>query len=273
LSTLLSSRESAALAIRPTQGQLPEAPVLGMNIVAARLGDFAHLLARRALAGEGAYVVTVNLEHIARAGRDPAYDSLLRAADLYCPDGAPIFWACRSAAGAANDNCERITGVDLAAALLRNGQNLRFAIVGGRDPKLALRRMNIDEAVAPYINTGAIATDDASLSVLAAEVAAASPHVVFVALGIPRQDVVGLALRRALPGAVIVGVGGAFEMLAGIRPRAPRWVQRAGMEWFFRLSLEPTRLFYRYAVTYPGAARRLLRWAIFERRALPTSGG
>jgi N-acetylglucosaminyldiphosphoundecaprenol N-acetyl-beta-D-mannosaminyltransferase len=239
--------------------------VLGLDVVTDSLQGFATALLERARAGQGAYVVTVNLEHIARAERDPAYAAMLRAADLRCPDGAPVFWACR-AGGAANDNCERIAGVDLVATMLRGAAGLRIAIVGGRDPRRALEKLDVPAARLCYLNTAAIGTDPRSLVRLSADVAVSRPDLVFVALGVPRQDIVGLALRDAIPGAVVVGVGGSFEILAGIKPRAPRWVQSAGFEWLFRLSLEPARLFSRYFLVYPVAVRRLARWALFERR-------
>lgn len=241
--------------------------VVGLDLVTDSLAGFAAALLERARTGQGAYVVTVNLEHIARAERDPSYAAMLRAADLRCPDGAPIFWACRGAGGAANDNCERIAGVDLVAAMVRDPAGLRIAIIGGRDPRRALARLDVPPECLCYLNTDAIGTDPGSLVRLSAEVAVSRPDLVFVALGVPRQDIVGLALRSAVPNAVILGVGGSFEILAGIKPRAPHWVQHAGFEWLFRLSLEPTRLFARYFLTYPIAIRRLVRWALFERSA------
>jgi N-acetylglucosaminyldiphosphoundecaprenol N-acetyl-beta-D-mannosaminyltransferase len=259
----------AARAPAPTETTVA---IAGLDVVADTLDGFAAMLLARAKAGQGAYVVTVNLEHIARAELDPAYAEALRAADLRCPDGAPVYWACRSAGGGANDNCERIAGVDLVAAMLRNIGDLRLAIIGGRDPRAALQRLGVGPDRLCYLNTGIIGGDRGSLVRLAAEVAAARPDVVFVALGVPRQDMVGLSLRSAVPGAVIVGVGGSFEMLAGTRQRAPRWVQSVGMEWLFRLALEPVRLFPRYVLTYPIAVRRLLRWALFERRRAGGAG-
>src|SRR5690606_25063608 len=95
------------------------------------------------------------------------------------------------------------------------------------------------------------------------EVRAARPDLLFVAMGAPRQERFIEAHAEALGAKVVLGIGGSLDMLAGDVRRAPRWVQRAGAEWLFRLLQEPRRLFRRYLVDdlafLPIAVRAILR--------------
>jgi N-acetylglucosaminyldiphosphoundecaprenol N-acetyl-beta-D-mannosaminyltransferase len=90
---------------------------------------------------------------------------------------------------------------------------------------------------------------------------AADPHFVWVGLSTPKQERWMAAHRKALRAAVLVGVGAAFDFNAGLKPQAPRWMQRAGLEWAFRLATEPRRLGPRYLVNNP-----LFVWHVANQR-------
>jgi N-acetylglucosaminyldiphosphoundecaprenol N-acetyl-beta-D-mannosaminyltransferase len=86
-------------------------------------------------------------------------------------------------------------------------------------------------------------------------------HIVWCALGAPKQELWMTRQSSTLAPALVMGVGAAFDFLAGTKPRAPRWVQRSGLEWAFRLSSEPRRLLWRYVDTNSAFA-----WAVASDR-------
>jgi len=104
---------------------------------------------------------------------------------------------------------------------------------------------------------------DEELDDLAAEINAKRPDVIWVGLGVPRQEKWMQRMRPRLDAPVLVGVGAAFDFHAGLVPQAPDWMQRSGLEWVFRLSREPRRLWRRYLRYNPrfvtGFARQYLR--------------
>jgi N-acetylglucosaminyldiphosphoundecaprenol N-acetyl-beta-D-mannosaminyltransferase len=89
--------------------------------------------------------------------------------------------------------------------------------------------------------------------------------VVFLALGVPKQDRLALELRAQIPELVVAGVGGTFEILGPQGSRAPQWMQRAGLEWLYRLLHEPGRLWKRYFLHYPAGLSLLLKDTIKAR--------
>jgi len=169
----------------------------------------------------------------------------------------------------------RSTGVDLVQRFLEAPECDHIGIIGGHRPEKIFERLPIDRRRVTYLNSGIIALDTASLDRLAAEVEVAGCQLVLVALGVPKQDIVCAHLHRQLPHLVVAGVGASFDILAGLKPRAPGWVQRLGFEWFFRLCLEPRRLAGRFLVFYPLTVARLARRALRARGSTdkPRSSG
>jgi N-acetylglucosaminyldiphosphoundecaprenol N-acetyl-beta-D-mannosaminyltransferase len=107
---------------------------------------------------------------------------------------------------------------------------------------------------------------EAQLEEAASTLARARPDVVLVALGSPKQEYVIHALHKRLPGTSWMGVGISFSFIAGQRRRAPRWMQRTGLEWLHRLAQEPKRLFRRYVLEDLPFAAVLFRRAVVDRR-------
>jgi N-acetylglucosaminyldiphosphoundecaprenol N-acetyl-beta-D-mannosaminyltransferase len=111
------------------------------------------------------------------------------------------------------------------------------------------------------------------IDAVVAEINHAKPDVVWVGIGVPKQEKWMAALRDRIDAAVLVGVGAAFDFHAGLVPQAPSWMQSAGLEWLFRLSKEPRRLWRRYLTYNPrfvlGFARQYVghRWLLARGRA------
>jgi N-acetylglucosaminyldiphosphoundecaprenol N-acetyl-beta-D-mannosaminyltransferase len=195
-------------------------------------------------------VVTVNMDFLRLACGDAAFREALNAADLSVPDGVPVLWAARLLGEPLG---ERVTGVDIVeqGAALAAERGYRIFLLGA-EPGVAaaaadeLRRRHpgllIAGTYAPPFGPFS-AAEDARIVAL---VRAARPDMLFVAFGAPRQDVWLHRHRHELGVPVMAGVGGTFNFLAGRVPRAPRWMQRHGLEWAYRLRQEPRRLWRRY---------------------------
>lgn len=200
--------------------------------------------------GRPHHVVTVNLDFLRLAQRDPAFRAALDSADLVLADGMPVVWLSR-VAGDGLPAC--VSGIDIveSCAQLAAARGYRTFFLGAAPgvaagAAAALQRqypgLQVAGVLAPPVGPFAPALD----AELVAAVRAAQPDLLFVALGAPRQDMWIRAHLEELAVPVCIGVGGTFDVLSGRLARAPRWMQRSGLEWLFRLGQEPGRLWRRY---------------------------
>lgn len=190
----------------------------------------------------------VNASNIIGARADPAYAADLAAADLVGPDGQSVVWAGRLLGQRIP---ERVTGIDLMDELveLSARHGWRVYLLGARPAVIEAVAERFQErgvAIAGFRDGYFAPHEDERI---AREIAALEPHLLFVGLPSPRKErfIIGAARPAGIP--YSVGVGGSFDVIAGRVRRAPRLVQRMGMEWLYRLAQEPRRLFVRYAVT------------------------
>ena len=187
-------------------------------------------------------VCTVNPEFIMAARRHPAFAQALAAADLCTPDGIGVLWAARLA-GVRLD--ERVTGSDAIYRLCERAaaQGWRIFFLGaapGVAERAAAKLARLYPGL-PVAGTYGGSPADADWPQIRQHLAAAQADLLFVAYGHPRQDIWIHQHREELPVAVALGVGGAFDFVAGITPRAPLWLRRLGLEWLFRLARQPWR--------------------------------
>jgi N-acetylglucosaminyldiphosphoundecaprenol N-acetyl-beta-D-mannosaminyltransferase len=219
---------------------LTEAQVVDRVIAAARLG-------------RGGYIVTPNIDICRAASRNPAQWALVAGASLVVPDGMPLLWAARILGSPLK---ERVTGASLIFSLTeaaaRHGRSIY--LLGGRpgvpDKAGEMLRRRYPGLVVAGADAPPPGFDQApsALDAVQRRVAAASPDIVYVGLGFPKQERLIARLAGALPGTWFVACGAAIPYAAGAFRRAPRWMQRAGLEWVFRLLSEPRRLFRRYII-------------------------
>lgn len=223
---------------------------------------------REALAaGRGGRIVTPNVDILRQARTDASVRAYLDDADLIVADGMPLIWASRLGG---TPLPERVAGSSLIWSLSRGlgCDNRSIMLVGGRDPGAAQRAAHRLAAASPGLRVaGAVSPafgferDTKEYGELCRRVIDARPDLVFVGLGFPKQELVVTRLRAALPGTWFMGCGAAVTFVAGDRERAPRWMQRAGLEWAHRLGSEPRRLAGRYLRHDAPYALRLLAQA------------
>lgn len=204
---------------------------------------------------QGRYVVIRDVHGVMRARTDLALRSAHHQADLVTPDGVPLVW---SAKLLGHSNIERVCGPDLLPATCARGleKGWRHYFYGGA-PGMAdaladrLRARFPGIAIAgtrcpPFRSLTKTEDQEDCDAILTAE-----PHFVWVGLGTPKQELWMKSHKVRLPGIILLGVGAAFDIHAGQAKRAPVWMQRSGLEWFFRLASEPRRLWRRYLLLAP----------------------
>ena len=201
--------------------------------------------------GRGGWIVTANIDFLARASRDPQVAALYQRADVIVADGRPLLWAARLAGTPLPG---RVAGSDLVWTLARRAaqEGRSLYLLGGAGTAAARAAARFREA-APDLEIAGCSSPllgspptEAELAPLREELAATRPDLVFVALGSPKQEEVIVALRPQLPRAWMLGCGVSLSFVAGDVARAPAWMQRSGVEWLHRLSQEPGRLARRY---------------------------
>jgi N-acetylglucosaminyldiphosphoundecaprenol N-acetyl-beta-D-mannosaminyltransferase len=228
----------------------PICRMLDVNIHALAMADVLELLEQFVETRRPHQIVTVNLDFVRLARRDPAFRRAVNLADLAVADGMPLVWLSRLMGQTLP---ERIAGIDLleAAAALAAGRGYRVYLLGAA-PGVAdaaaqelVRRYPALEIAGTYAPPHGefSATENENMI---ARVRAAGVDMLFVAFGAPRQDTWIRDHLQELGVPLCMGVGGSFNFLAGQQPRAPRWVQQAGLEWVHRLVHEPRRLWKRY---------------------------
>jgi N-acetylglucosaminyldiphosphoundecaprenol N-acetyl-beta-D-mannosaminyltransferase len=218
-------------------------------------------------------IVTVNLEYLRHARNSPGFREALAAADLAVADGVPLLWASRLYRRPLQ---ERIAGVDLVdrCAGLAAAKGYRVFFLGA-GPGVARSAAQVLQVRYPGLEVvGAYSPPMGEFSPeeeqrICEAIAAAEPDILLVALPTPRQELWNHANVRHWNVPVVIGVGAAFDMLSGAVPRAPRWMQRSGFEWLFRLFLEPRRLWKRYLVHDTTVMLRILISRITSKRTSP----
>ncbi len=221
-----------------------------------------------AAARKGGLIITPNIDHLSLFRRGVLSSELLEQADLVVADGMPLVWASLLKGEALP---ERVSGADLVPLLCRAAaqDGLGVAFVGGR-PDAARRASDLLALQNPGLKVSAVLcpergfdSDPRRVDELCRELASTEPAVVFTALGAPRQEALNTRMHAQLPSAWFLACGGTLEMIAGMYPRAPRWMRRTGTEWLWRLALEPRRLARRYLVEdLPTCAWVLARSAV-----------
>ncbi len=213
------------------------------------------------------HVVTINAEMVVASQKDQKLDRIIRNANLVVPDGAGVVWALRLAE-AKNSNVQRLPGIELAASALASAARLgqEVALIGGR-PEV----MNKLIEDLPKLHTGLKIVayqngfyDKAEEQAILEGMAETRPKLMLVALGVPKQEFFIDHYKHLFPQAVMIGVGGSFDVWTGFVKRAPLTFQKFHCEWLYRLLKEPWRL-GRMAQSLPNFAWQALAEVLAKR--------
>ena len=223
-------------------------------MAAASFGDQINLMMDWSKNRLSRVVCAANVHMLMEAHWDPTFARVLHSADLVTPDGMPLVWTLNLLRRKAHD---RVTGTDIMRELCRRASQSDTQVYFlGTDAstldkiRQRLRQEFPDLKIAgmePLPFRALTAAEDRQVVQTINE---SQAGILFVALGCPKQEI-WMHHHKDQIQAVMVGVGGAFPMYAGIKKRAPQWIQDSGLEWFYRLAQEPGRLWKRYSTTIP----------------------
>jgi N-acetylglucosaminyldiphosphoundecaprenol N-acetyl-beta-D-mannosaminyltransferase len=270
-----SRQEAGAPKPEDAPASVASRQILGLRVDATRYDETAEAVIALARAGRGGSVCCANVHVVMEAFGDPALRRALNAADRVTPDGVPLVWALR---WLGVRDAGRVYGPSLMAVVCRRAEEegIPVGLYGGRAEVLdTLRasltqkfpRLDIAFAWSPPFREPS--PEEERRAIQAVE--DAGVRILFVGLGCPKQERWMTKHRDALSG-VALGVGAAFDFLSGAKPQAPGWMQRAGLEWLFRLVSEPRRLWRRYLVQNPRFAFHLARQVLAARSSASGRG-
>lgn len=228
--------------------------ILGVRVDATSYADATRQIVAWAGESRSCYVCCAAVNNIMEARRSPDYRIVMDQARLVTSDGMPLVWMLRWLGAR---SATRVYGPDLMARVLRAAADAGIPVgfYGGTVPlltrlvalvKVRFPRLQVAYAEAPPFRTLAPEEDRRTTQAIRD----AGVRILFVGLGSPKQDRWMHAHQDRLQ-AVMLGVGAAFDFLAGAKPQAPRWMQSSGLEWAFRLATEPRRLWRRYLSQNP----------------------
>ena len=206
--------------------------------------------------GRGGSVFTPNVDHIVQCQTDARLRAAYDAVSISLADGMPVVWASRLLR---RELPEKVSGSDLVGPLVRRAAERRWRVLllGGGEgiAQRAAARMCADNpglhvvgALSPRVDLGESAERRQRLL---DAVRSATPDLVLVALGAPKQEIWIHESTAALAPAVLLGIGATLDFMAGAVARAPAWMSRSGFEWLYRLAREPRRLWSRYLIRDP----------------------
>ena len=229
---------------------------LGVGVSVVDMDRAAAAIFDAAERGERGYVAFLTVHGIMEAYRDALLRRILNRALLCNPDGMPLSWL-GWLQGFREIN--RVYGPDLMLKICEGSQNrpFRHFLLGGNPGVAAKLQQSLQQRYPGLQISGAYTPPFRPLNEeewreLAVRFADLRPHFVWVGISTPKQEkFMAEALRRGLPCNVLLGVGAAFDFHTGNVKQAPRWMMRAGLEWLFRLSQEPRRLWRRYLTLNP----------------------
>jgi N-acetylglucosaminyldiphosphoundecaprenol N-acetyl-beta-D-mannosaminyltransferase len=254
---------AAAAALDCSQRQrilIARTNVLGVGVSLINMSMALDRLSRWIADREPQYVSVCTVHTVMECRRNAELRRIVNSAGMVTPDGMPLVWLSRLAG---HSFVSRVYGPDLMlaemAASVDSGH--RHFFYGGREG-VAERLAGAMGARFPGVRIVGTSTppfgsaQELCNTQTASMIDAAQPDIVWIGVSTPKQELWMSCMRPLLKAPVLIGVGAAFDFHAGNQPQAPRWMQRAGLEWLFRLLHEPRRLWRRYLVDNP--------WFLFE---------
>ncbi len=228
--------------------------IISLNVDVITLAGALERITEFCRKGSGGFVCLANVHMVMEAYDDASFADAVNAADLVLPDGMPLKWMQRLSA---ERTAARIRGSDLMNALLalaeQRGLTVGFygsepSVIEAIERRLAVEfpALKVAYSYSPPFRP-LTANED---TVIIAAIGRNAPDILFVGLGCPKQERWMHGHRPHLK-AVMLGVGAAFDIFAGKQSEAPRWISRIGLEWLYRLLLEPKRLWRRYLLLNP----------------------
>jgi N-acetylglucosaminyldiphosphoundecaprenol N-acetyl-beta-D-mannosaminyltransferase len=238
------------------------ANVLGVGVSAIDLAQCAQLILEAVRQNRKGYVAVTGVHGVSEAQTDREFRRILNSAFLNTPDGMPMTWVGRLQGFKKMD---RVYGPDLMLELCGASMDgsVRHFLYGGAPGVAEALRSSLESRFPGVCVCGTYTPPFRPLnpeeeSELVTQVNSLRPDIFWVGLSTPKQERFMAAYLHKLPVKIMIGVGAAFDIHSGRVRQAPYWMQRSGLEWFFRLCQEPGRLWKRYLIKNPLFAARIL---------------
>ncbi|MBT8123603.1 MAG: WecB/TagA/CpsF family glycosyltransferase [Gammaproteobacteria bacterium] len=230
-------------------------PILAMDVDVTSLASAVDKVLQLVEVGHGAYVCVSNVHMCMEAFDSANFSTVVNRANLVIPDGKPLSVAQRLLG---HRNAAQVRGQDIMNALcaISGEKSINIGFYGGSSDeilesvKLNLRNQNPEIKITYAFSPPFRALSAGENLQVVAQINAAEVDVLFVGIGCPKQEL-WMAENKNQLNCVMLGVGAAFDFIAGEKRHAPRWIQMVGLEWLFRLVSEPKRLWKRYLKQNP----------------------
>lgn len=239
----MTNNSDATAVQRERDSEVAKVQILGAPVSRLTMRQAVEIV-RRAWKGDAAFhVVTANAEMLYRCSKDQILAKIVAAADLVTADGAGVVLASKILGSPVP---QRVAGFDLMTECLKEAAAVAVPVFFlGSHPQSLQQAMANARSYYPNLNVvgghhGYFAEDEEGK--ILEQIITLKPSLLLVALGVPKQEKWIFKYKEKLPPCVVIGVGGSFDVLAGKARRAPVWMQRAGLEWFYRFLKEPSRL-------------------------------
>ncbi|HUP19951.1 MAG TPA: WecB/TagA/CpsF family glycosyltransferase [Gemmatimonadota bacterium] len=233
----------------------PRTNVLGVGVSAVDMADALRAIEGWVEARTPRYVCVTGVHGVMESQRDPELRRIHNAAGLVTPDGMPLVWLSRLAG---HRHVRRVYGPDLMLAVCARSveRGWRHFLYGGAEGVPELLAERLGERFPGLEIVGVCSPPFRPLTPeedteIVTRIQRTRPDFVWVGLSTPKQERWMHAHVERIGVPVLLGVGAAFDFHAGLKPQAPGWIQRAGLEWLFRMLTEPRRLARRYLVNNP----------------------
>jgi N-acetylglucosaminyldiphosphoundecaprenol N-acetyl-beta-D-mannosaminyltransferase len=234
---------------KSTEGKIPEVSILGTRVDPTSYREATDIIVEWATHCLPKYVCVATVSQVMEGYDSSAFRAIMNAADLVTPDGMPLVWGLRLLGC---KEATRVYGPDLTPIILSRAaaEGLPVGFYGGSQQVLVwflqvitarFPNLQIAYAYSPPFRALTAAED---LRIVQ-DINCSGARILFVGTGNPKQEL-WMAAHREKVRAVMIGVGAAFDFLAGVKRQAPRWMMGIGLEWLFRLATEPRRLWKRY---------------------------
>ncbi|MDB5409353.1 MAG: glycosyltransferase [Rhodospirillales bacterium] len=229
--------------------------ILGVKVSAINLGKCLTAIDAWIDARQQSYVCVADAHAIMESHWDDQFRQIHNAAALVTPDGMPLVWLCRLAGYRDSD---RVYGPDLLLALCEHSvsRGYRHFFYGGGPGVAQELALRLSERFPALVIAGTASPpfrvlSDGEMLDAAREINSTRPDIVWVGLSTPKQERWMQRQLGHVEAPILIGIGAAFDFHSGRKPQAPRWMQRGGLEWLFRLGTEPRRLWRRYLTSLP----------------------
>ena len=222
--------------------------ILGIKVCNTTYEKLREYLTKDIKQNKKSFIVTVNPEKIVKANKDESLKKILNEAEYQIPDGIGIIYASKIKKGKIKS---RITGIDTMEMLcdLSDKEGFKIFMYGGKERTVQLAKENIENKYKNINVCGYENGYEADEGFVLNKINNSNPDILFVALGSPNQEKFISRNMEKINCKILLGVGGSFDIISGEKKRAPKWMQRKGLEWFYRLIKEPKRIFRQLKLT------------------------